>query len=149
MAYRFAERRSLPRPLPRLEPPADGLLGQARLGEMVSEQLWLRLRRYETRSTIMTSNRPLPDWGKLIGDVPAATAILDRFLHHAEIITMNGKSYRLRNKATPNAETKPDEDAGDPKAAISNTGSGGAATPAKRSKSNTPPQKAASPDMKS
>jgi hypothetical protein len=107
------------------------------------------LRRYETRSTIMTSNRPLPDWGKLIGDVPAATAILDRFLHHAEIITMTGKSYRLRNKATPNAETKPDEDAGDPKAAISNTGSGGAATPAKRSKSNSPPQKAASPDMKS
>ena len=57
------------------------------------------LRRYETRSTIMTSNRPLQDWGKLIGDVPAATAILDRFLHHAEIITINGRSYRLRNQA--------------------------------------------------
>jgi DNA replication protein DnaC len=57
------------------------------------------LRRYETRSTIMTSNRPLQDWGKLIGDVPAATAILDRFLHHAEIITISGRSYRLRNQA--------------------------------------------------
>ena len=34
---------------------------------------------------MMTSNRPLEDWGKLIGDVPSATAILDRFLHHAEI----------------------------------------------------------------
>ncbi len=33
----------------------------------------------------MTSNRPLEDWGKLLGDVPSATAILDRFLHHAEI----------------------------------------------------------------
>ena len=58
------------------------------------------MRRYETRSTMMTSNRPLEDWGKLIGDVPSATAILDRFLHHAEIITMNGRSYRLRNRAT-------------------------------------------------
>jgi DNA replication protein DnaC len=37
----------------------------------------------------MTSNRPLEDWGKLIGDVPSATAILDRFLHHAEIVTIN------------------------------------------------------------
>ena len=57
------------------------------------------MRRYETRSTMMTSNRPLEDWGKLIGDVPSATAILDRFLHHAEIITITGKSYRLRNQA--------------------------------------------------
>jgi hypothetical protein len=55
------------------------------------------MRRYETRSTMMTSNRPLEDWGKLIGDIPSATAILDRFLHHAEIITITGRSYRLRN----------------------------------------------------
>ena len=46
----------------------------------------------------MTSNRPIQDWGKLIGDVPAATAILDRFLHHAEMIQITGKSYRLRNR---------------------------------------------------
>ena len=45
------------------------------------------------------SNRPLEDWGKLIGDVPSATAILDRFLHHAEIIQITGKSYRLRHQA--------------------------------------------------
>ena len=56
------------------------------------------MRRYEVRSTMMTSNRPLEDWGKLIGDVPTATAILDRFLHHAEMITITGKSYRLRHK---------------------------------------------------
>lgn len=56
------------------------------------------MRRYETRSTIMTSNRPITDWGKLIGDVPSATAILDRFLHHAEIIDIKGKSYRLKDR---------------------------------------------------
>jgi len=58
------------------------------------------MRRYETRSTIMTSNRPLEDWGKLIGDVPSATAILDRFLHHAEIVTITGRSYRLKDRAS-------------------------------------------------
>jgi DNA replication protein DnaC len=63
-----------------------------RSGECLFE---IVLRRYETRSTMMTSNRPLEDWGKLLGDVPSATAILDRFLHHAEIIQMSGKSYRL------------------------------------------------------
>jgi len=57
------------------------------------------MRRYELRSTLMTSNRPLEEWGKLIGDVPAATAILDRFLHHAEIITIAGRSYRLKDRA--------------------------------------------------
>ena len=60
------------------------------------------LRRYENRSTIMTSNRPLEEWGKLIGDVPAATAILDRFLHHADIIEITGRSYRLKDKARRN-----------------------------------------------
>ena len=68
-----------------------------RSGEYLFEII---MRRYETRSTIMTSNRPLEDWGKLIGDVPSATAILDRFLHHSEIINITGKSYRLRNQAT-------------------------------------------------
>jgi IstB-like ATP binding protein len=56
------------------------------------------LRRHEIKSTMMTSNRPLQDWGKLIGDVPAATAILDRFLEHAELIQITGQSYRLRNR---------------------------------------------------
>lgn len=56
------------------------------------------MRRYEIRSTLMTSNRPLEEWGKLIGDVPAATAILDRFLHHAHIITIKGRSYRLKDR---------------------------------------------------
>ncbi len=55
---------------------------------------------------MMTSNRPLQDWGKLIGDVPAATAILDRFLEHAEIIQITGQSYRLRNKTAEKSDAE-------------------------------------------
>ena len=66
-----------------------------RSGEYLFE---IVMRRYETRSTMMTSNRPLEDWGKLLGDVPSATAILDRFLHHAEIISITGRSYRLKDR---------------------------------------------------
>jgi DNA replication protein DnaC len=51
----------------------------AKAGEILLEII---LRRYENRSTLMTSNRPIEEWGKLLNDVPAATAILDRFLHH-------------------------------------------------------------------
>lgn len=65
-----------------------------RSGECLLE---IVMRRHENRSTMMTSNRPLEDWAKLIGDVPAATAILDRFLQHATIINITGKSYRLRH----------------------------------------------------
>ena len=48
-----------------------------------------------TRSTILISNRPLEEWGKLIGGVPAASAILDRFVHHAHIIKIKRTSYQL------------------------------------------------------
>jgi len=64
------------------------------------------LRRYENRSTIMTSNRPLEDWGKLLGDVPSAGAILDRFLHHAQTIAITGRSYRLKDHAASIPEDK-------------------------------------------
>ena len=67
-----------------------------RSGEYLLEII---LRRHENRSTMMTSNRPLEDWGKLIGDAPAATAILDRFLQHAQIISITGRSYRLQRPA--------------------------------------------------
>ena len=56
------------------------------------------VRRHESRSTIMTSNRPVDEWGKLLGDVPAAGAILDRLLHRAELIAMNGRSHRLASR---------------------------------------------------
>jgi DNA replication protein DnaC len=65
-----------------------------RSGEYLLEII---MRRHENRSTMMTSNRPLEDWAKLIGDAPAATAILDRFLQHSMIIQITGRSYRLRN----------------------------------------------------
>src|SRR6266404_9700486 len=64
------------------------------------------MRRYENRSTIMTSNRPIQDWGKLLADVPTAGAILDRFLHHAQTIAIAGRSYRLKDQ-TPAKEPKP------------------------------------------
>jgi DNA replication protein DnaC len=72
-----------------------------RSGECLFEVV---MRRYETRSTMMTSNRPLEDWGKLLGDAPGASAILDRFLHHAELVQMTGRSYRLRNQSTPSPD---------------------------------------------
>ena len=65
----------------------------AKSGEILLEII---MRRYENRSTMMTSNRPIEEWGKLLSDVPAASAILDRLLHHAEIIPINGRSYRLQ-----------------------------------------------------
>jgi DNA replication protein DnaC len=82
-------------------------MGMKQLPKRSGEYLFeIIMRRYETRSTMMTSNRPLEDWGKLIGDTPSATAILDRFLHHAEIITITGRSYRLRNQAGQADESK-------------------------------------------
>lgn len=61
------------------------------------------VRRHENASTIVTTNRPTEDWGQFLGDVPAATAILDRFLSTTDVIRMHGKSYRLhlRSAARP------------------------------------------------
>ncbi len=74
-------------------------MGMKQLPKRSGEYLFeIIMRRHEKRSTMMTSNRPLEDWGKLVGDVPAAGAILDRFLQHAETITITGKSYRLKGK---------------------------------------------------
>jgi len=91
-------------------------MGMKQLPKRSGEYLFeIIMRRHQTRSTIMTSNRPLEDWGKLLGDVPSAAAILDRFLQHAEIVTFQGRSYRLRNRladdpgpdATPKTDPKP------------------------------------------
>ena len=74
-------------------------MGLKKLPALSGEYLFeVIMRRYELRSTIMTSNRP-EEWGKLIGDVPNATAILDRFLDRAEVIQITGRSYRLKDKA--------------------------------------------------
>jgi DNA replication protein DnaC len=75
-------------------------MGLKRLPKNSGEHLFeIIMRRFELRSTIMTSNRPLEEWGKLIGDVATATAILDRFLSRAEVVQITGRSYRLKDKA--------------------------------------------------
>ena len=82
-------------------------MGMKQLPKRSGETLFeIVLRRHEVKSTMMTSNRPLDDWGKLVGDVPSATAILDRFLHHSEIIQITGKSYRLATREKTPKETK-------------------------------------------
>ena len=74
-------------------------MGLKQLPKNAGEHLFeIILRRSEHHSTILTSNRPLSDWGKLIGDVPTAGAILDRLLSRAHVIEMPGRSYRLRDK---------------------------------------------------
>jgi DNA replication protein DnaC len=72
-----------------------------RSGEYLFEII---MRRHELHSTMMTSNRPLEDWGKLMNDVPAATAILDRLLAGAEILQITGKSYRMRGGDGPDGK---------------------------------------------
>ena len=54
--------------------------------------------RYERGSTILTSNTRFAQWGKLLNDEILATALLDRLLHHAEVLTINGKSYRMKDR---------------------------------------------------
>ena len=80
------------------------------MGQTAEYLFEIIMRRHEIRSTIMTSNRPIEEWGKLVGDVPAATAILDRFLQHAEIIQITGRSHRLRDRtgAKPTVDKKND-----------------------------------------
>ena len=57
------------------------------------------MRRYERASTLLTSNRPVEDWGKLLGDVAAVTAMLDRILHHGHILKCGPRSWRTKSTA--------------------------------------------------
>ena len=82
-------------------------MGMKQLPKRSGEYLFeIIMRRHEVRSTMMTTNRPLEDWGKLIGDVPSASAILDRFLQSAEIMKITGRSYRLKNAEKNSKGTK-------------------------------------------
>ncbi len=54
------------------------------------------MRRYERASTLLTSNRPVDDWGKLLGDTPAVTAMLDRLLHHGHLLKCGPRSWRIK-----------------------------------------------------
>ncbi len=58
--------------------------------------------RYEQGSLIITSNLPFSQWGEILGSTTIATAIIDRVVHHAQVLQTSGKSYRLRNHDQPN-----------------------------------------------
>ena len=77
-------------------------LGMQKLPDTAAEDILdLIMRSYELASTILTSNRPVDDWGKLLGDNAAVTALLDRLLHHAHVLKCGPKSYRMRNRVLP------------------------------------------------
>jgi DNA replication protein DnaC len=72
-------------------------LGMRKLPHTAAEDLLeIVMRRYERASTLLTSNRPVEDWGKLLGDTAAITAMLDRLLHHAHVLTCGPRSWRTR-----------------------------------------------------
>ena len=62
--------------------------------------------RYERRSVIVTSNKPFTAWGEIFGDPVVAAAMIDRLVHHAEIFSLKGDSYRLRDKKLTSPRTK-------------------------------------------
>src|SRR5208283_312406 len=61
------------------------------------------MRRYERTSTLLTSNRPVEDWGKLLGDTAAVSSMLDRLLHHGHVLKCGPRSWRT--KAIPASTT--------------------------------------------
>ena len=72
-------------------------LGMRKLPHTAAEDLLeLVMRRYERASTLLTSNRHVDDWGKLLGDTAAVTALLDRLLHHAHILKCGPRSWRTK-----------------------------------------------------
>jgi len=74
-------------------------LGMKKLPPTAAEDLLeVFVRRYEKGAIVLTTNRPIEDWGQVMGDTAAAGAILDRFLHHAEVIRLQGKSYRMHDR---------------------------------------------------
>ena len=67
-------------------------------------------RRYEQKSTVVTTNRPFAEWGEVFPNAPCVVSLIDRLIHHAEIIAIEGGSYRLkeaRERAERHGTTKP------------------------------------------
>jgi DNA replication protein DnaC len=74
--------------------------GMRRLPQTAAEDLLeIVMRRYERASTLLTSNRPVEDWGKLLGDVAAVSAMLDRLLHHGHVLKCGPRSWRTKTAA--------------------------------------------------
>jgi DNA replication protein DnaC len=72
-------------------------LGMRKLPQTAAEELLeIIMRRYERASTLVTSNRPVEDWGKLLGDSAAVTAMLDRLLHHGYVLKCGPRSWRTK-----------------------------------------------------
>src|SRR5215510_966977 len=72
-------------------------LGMRKLPLTAAEDLLeIVMRRYERASTIVTSNRPVDDWGKLLGDAAAVSAMLDRLLHHGHLLKCGPRSWRTK-----------------------------------------------------
>jgi DNA replication protein DnaC len=77
-------------------------LGMRKLPATAAEDLLeLVMRRYERASTLLTSNRPVDDWGKLLGDTAAVAALLDRLLHHGHVLKCGPRSWRMRHHTLP------------------------------------------------
>jgi DNA replication protein DnaC len=82
-------------------------LGMRKLPATAAEDLLeLVMRRYERASTLITSNRPVEDWGKLLGDTAAVSAMLDRLLHHAHVLRCGPRSYRTQRADLSAAEVQ-------------------------------------------
>jgi DNA replication protein DnaC len=74
-------------------------LGMRKLPLTAAEDLLeLIMRRYERVSTLVTSNRPVEDWGKLLGDAAAVTAMRDRLLHHGHVLKFGPRSWRTKTE---------------------------------------------------
>ena len=81
-------------------------LGMRKLPSTAAEDLLeIVMRRYERASTLMTSNRPVEDWGKLLGDSAAVSAMLDRLLHHGHVLKCGPRSWRTKTDL-PDQEAK-------------------------------------------
>ncbi len=75
-------------------------IGMRKLPLTAAEDLLeIVMRRYERASTLLTSNRPVEDWGKLLGDTAAVSSMLDRLLHHGHILKCGPRSWRVKTAA--------------------------------------------------
>ena len=76
-------------------------LGMRKLPLTAAEDLLeIVMRRYERASTLLTSNRPVEDWGKLLGDAAAIGAMLDRLLHHGHLLKCGPRSWRTKTQSS-------------------------------------------------
>ena len=90
----------------------DDLFLRKKIPEQAADDLLdIILERYSTKkSTLLTSNRPLEDWGRLLKDNAASSAILDRLLHRGHLLKFEGKSYRLKEAASRLKENRKNMD---------------------------------------